>query len=56
MGSAYACIEGGNIEDVKDRPAIGIISEHIVAGGLLVADIEVPEIEGEREYWRPSLP
>ncbi len=27
----YACIEGGNIEDVNDRAAIGIISEPIVA-------------------------
>lgn len=54
--SAYACIEGGNIEDVNDRAAIGIISEPIVAGGLPVADIDAPEIEGEREYCRPSLP
>ncbi len=50
-GSAYACIE-----DVSDRVAIGIISEPIVAGGLPVADIEAAEIEGEREYCRPSSP
>jgi hypothetical protein len=54
--SAYACIEGGNIEDVSDRAAIGIISEPNAAGGLPVADIEAPEIEGETEYCRPSLP
>ena len=54
-GSAYACIEGGNIEDVSDRVAIGTISEPIVAGGLPVAEIEAAEIEGEREYCRPSL-
>jgi hypothetical protein len=47
---------GANIDDVKDRAAIGIISEPpIVAGGLPAPDIEAPEIEGEREYWRPSL-
>jgi hypothetical protein len=48
-------MEGGNIEDVKDRAAIGMISEPIAAGGLPCPDIEVPEIEGEREYCRPSL-
>jgi hypothetical protein len=45
----------GNIEEVNDRAAIGIISEPIVAGGLPVPEIEVPEIEGEREYDRPSF-
>jgi hypothetical protein len=53
-GSAYACIGGVNIEDVNDRAAIGIISDPKVAGGLPVPDIEVPEIEGESEYWRVS--
>jgi len=47
----YACIEGGNIEDViKDRAAIGIISELMLADGLPVLDTEAPEIEGDKEY------
>jgi hypothetical protein len=54
-GSAYACMDGANIEDVKDRAAIGIISVARVAGGLPVPDNDVPEIEGESEYARPSF-
>jgi len=54
-GSAYACIGIGIIEEVKDRAAIGIISELRDAGGLPVADIEVLDIEGESEYERESL-
>ncbi len=46
---------GTNIEDVKDRAAIGIISEPNVAGGLPAPDIDVPEIDGESEYCRPSF-
>ena len=45
----------GNIEEVNDKEAMGIISDPIVAGGLPVPDIEAPEIEGEREYDRPSF-
>lgn len=46
---------GGNIEDVKDSADIGIISPPKEAGGLPVPDIEAPEIEGDREYARPSF-
>ena len=46
---------GGSIEEVNDKAASGIISDPIVAGGLPAPDIEVPEIEGEREYDRPSF-
>ncbi len=34
---------------------MGIMSELIFAGGLLVAESEVPDNEGEREYWRVSV-
>jgi hypothetical protein len=50
-GSAYVCIEEVNIEDVKDRASIGIMSCPSDCGGLPVPDKEAPEIEGEREYW-----
>lgn len=42
-------MEGANIEDVKDRAAMGIMSEANVAGGLPVPDNDVPDIDGERE-------
>lgn len=48
-------MDGANIEDVKDSAAIGIISDPIVAGGLPVPDNDVPEIDGESEYARPSF-
>lgn len=46
---------GGKIEEVNDKAANGTISDPNVAGGLPAPDIEVPEIEGEREYDRPSF-
>ena len=46
---------GGSIDEVNDKAAIGIMSDPNVAGGLPAPDIEVPEIEGEREYERPSF-
>ena len=46
---------GGSIEEVNERAAIGMISDTIVAGGLPAPDNDVPEIEGESEYARPSL-
>jgi hypothetical protein len=46
---------GGSIEEVNDKADIGIMSDPSVAGGLPAPDIEVPEIEGEREYARPSF-
>lgn len=49
--SVYGVKEGGNIEgDEKDSDAR---SEAIPVGGLL-ADIDVPDIDGESEYWRLS--
>lgn len=54
-GSVYACMGGDNIEDVKERAPIGIMSEARVAGGLPVPDNDVPETEGESEYARPSF-
>ena len=43
------------MEEVKDKAAIGIMSDPTIAGGLPASDIDVPEIEGEREYDRPSF-
>jgi len=37
-GSAYACIEGGSIEEVSDSWPIGIISDERPDGGLPVLD------------------
>ena len=51
MGSEYACIEEGIIEDVSDSSDI----RPIEAGGLPVPEIDAPDIEGESEYERPSL-
>jgi hypothetical protein len=42
------------IDEVKDRAAIGIISEPIEDGGLPAPDKEVCDIEGDSEYERPS--
>lgn len=46
---------GGNIEEVNDKVDNGKISDPNVVGGLPAPDIEVTEIEGEREYDRPSF-
>jgi hypothetical protein len=43
------------MDEVNDRAAKGIMSDPRVAGGLPAPLIEVPEIEGEREYERPSF-
>lgn len=43
------------IEDVEDNEDMGSISEPRIPGGLPCPDIEVPEIEGDSEYERPSL-
>ncbi len=40
---------------MRVRAAIGIISDPKDAGGLPAPDIEAAEIEGETEYWRPSV-
>lgn len=47
---------GGSIEVVNESAVIGMISDPNVAGGLPAPDIEVPEMEGESEYDRPSFP
>lgn len=45
----------GNIDDVKERADIGIISDPSVVGGLPAPESEVPDIDGLSEYARPSL-
>lgn len=46
---------GCNIEEVRERVAIGIMSEASVWGGLACPEIEVPETEGDSENERESL-
>lgn len=45
----------GIIDDVKDRADIGIMSVPIDEGGLPAPEIDVPEIDGDSEYDRPSF-
>lgn len=46
----------GIIDEVKDRADIGIMSvPPIDEGGLPAPEIDVPEMDGESEYERPSF-
>lgn len=51
--SAYACIDGWRMDEVKDRAPMGTMSDLTVVGGLPAVDMEsMVETEGESEYER----